>query len=105
MGSEMCIRDSIYTRGADGAECYTKKANAQSKGKKVKAVDTTGAGDAFIGSFLYQLYADGVTEADLPELTSDKMAVYLDFSNRYCAKSVQKAGAIASYPTMVEMEE
>ena len=95
----------IYTRGADGAECYTKKANAQSKGKKVKAVDTTGAGDAFIGSFLYQLYADGVTEADLPELTSDKMAVYLDFSNRYCAKSVQKAGAIASYPTMVEMEE
>lgn len=95
----------IYTRGADGAECYTKKAKAQSKGEKVKAVDTTGAGDAFIGSFLYQLYADGVTEADLPELTSDKMAVYLDFSNRYCAKSVQKAGAIASYPTMAEMEE
>lgn len=95
----------IYTRGADGAECYTKKAKAQSKGEKVKAVDTTGAGDAFIGSFLYQLYKDGVTEADLPELTSDKMAVYLDFSNRYCAKSVQKAGAIASYPTMVEMEE
>ena len=62
-------------------------------------------GDAFIGSFLYQLYKDGVTEADLPELTSDKMAVYLDFSNRYCAKSVQKAGAIASYPTMAEMEE
>lgn len=95
----------IYTRGADGAECYTKKAKAQSKGEKVKAVDTTGAGDAFIGSFLYQLYKDGVTEADLPELTSDKMAVYLDFSNRYCAKSVQKAGAIASYPTMAEMEE
>ena len=95
----------IFTRGADGAECYTKKAKAQSKGEKVKAVDTTGAGDAFIGSFLYQLYADGVTEADLPELTSDKMAVYLDFSNRYCAKSVQKAGAIASYPTMAEMEE
>ena len=95
----------IYTRGADGAECYTKKAKAQSKGEKVKAVDTTGAGDAFIGSFLYQLYADSVTETDLPELTSDKMAVYLDFSNRYCAKSVQKAGAIASYPTLAEMEE
>ena len=76
----------IYTRGADGAECYTKKANAQSKGKKVKAVDTTGAGDAFIGSFLYQLYADGVTEADLPELTSDKMAVYLDLCEE-CAES------------------
>lgn len=95
----------IYTKGADGAECYTKKAKAQSKGEKVKAVDTTGAGDAFIGSFLYQLYADSVTETDLPELTSDKMAVYLDFSNRYCAKSVQKAGAIASYPTLAEMEE
>ena len=46
-----------------------------------------------------------MTEADLPELTSDKMAVYLDFSNRYCALSLLIAGAIASYPTMVEMEE
>jgi len=31
------------------------------------------------------------------------MKKYLDFSNTYCGKSVQRAGAIASYPTMEEM--
>lgn len=68
-----------------------------------KATDTTGAGDAFIGSFLYQLAADHVTIEQLSEITAEKMAQYLDFSNRYCARSVQKSGAIASYPTLDEM--
>lgn len=94
----------IYTKGADGAEGFTKKAQAVSKGKQVKAVDTTGAGDGFMGSFLYQLFADGVdTVSGLAGLTEDKMQKYLDFSNTYCGMSVQKAGAIASYPTGQEM--
>ena len=93
----------IYTKGADGAECYTKKNSAKAAGCKVKAVDTTGAGDAFIGSFLYQLAADGVTTGNLAGVTEEKMAQYLDFSNQYCAKSVQKPGAIASYPSGEEI--
>lgn len=94
----------IYTQGAEGAECYTKQSFAECAGKKVKAVDTTGAGDAFIGSFLYQLYVDGVNKCDLEALSPDKMESYLQFSNRYCAKSVEKEGAIASYPAMSEMK-
>ena len=35
----------IYTKGADGAECYTERTSAYADGQKVKAVDTTGAGD------------------------------------------------------------
>lgn len=93
----------IYTKGAGGAECYTKKAMAESQGKKVQAYDTTGAGDAFIGSFLYQLEADGVTANNVADVNTKDMEKYLAFSNAYCAKSVQKAGAIASYPTMEEM--
>ena len=93
----------IYTKGADGAECYTRENSAKAGGCKVKAVDTTGAGDAFIGSFLYQLAADSVTVEHLSAVTAEKMAQYLEFSNRYCAKSVQKSGAIASYPAMDEM--
>lgn len=62
-----------------------------------------GAGDAFIGSFLYQLSADGIDACSLADVSAEKMETYLEFSNRYCAKSVQKAGAIASYPTMDEM--
>lgn len=92
------VKMVIYTKGADGAECYTRKAKAAAKGEKVKAYDTTGAGDAFIGSFLYQLSADGVETDTIENVTADKMEQYLTFSNRYCAESVTKAGAIASYP-------
>lgn len=92
------VKMVIYTKGADGAECYTRKAKAAAQGEKVKAYDTTGAGDAFIGSFLYQLSADGVEADTLENVTVDKMEQYLAFSNRYCAESVTKAGAIASYP-------
>lgn len=93
----------VYTKGADGAECYTRNAKASVKGHKVDAYDTTGAGDAFIGSFLYQLSADGIDFNSLADVSKEKMEAYLEFSNRYCAKSVLKAGAIASYPTMDEM--
>ena len=95
----------IYTKGADGAECYTRKANASAESRKVQAVDTTGAGDSFIGAFLYQLYEKGVTVDGLEELTQEEMQSYLAFSNRYSGMSVLKKGAITSYPTMQEMKE
>ena len=94
----------IYTKGSDGAECYTHEASASAPGVKVKAVDTTGAGDGFIGSFLYCLSADGLTAAQLDSLTREQMERYLTFANRFCARSVMGHGAIASYPTMEEME-
>lgn len=93
----------IYTKGSDGAECYTACDKGAAAGKKVKAVDTTGAGDGFIGSFLYCLARDGVTADSLAQVTGEKMAEYLAFANAFCGISVTKHGAIASYPTMEEM--
>ena len=93
----------IYTKGADGAECYTKHASASAVCEKVKAVDTTGAGDAFIGAFLYKLYENGIGAKDISELTETQMAEYLAFANKFSGYSVQKPGAIASYPTKEEM--
>ena len=95
----------IYTKGSDGAEAYTRTACAEAPSRKVKAIDTTGAGDAFCGSFLYQLSRDGVTVDTLKDLTSEKLAEYLLFSNRYCEYSVQGNGAIASYATAEQFEE
>ena len=95
----------LFTKGADGAEVYTQKIKAVSEGKKVKAVDTTGAGDAFIGSFLYQLSVDGMTAQKLCDLSEQKAVEYMNFSNTYCAYSVQGKGAIASYATMEDMEK
>ncbi len=93
----------IYTKGSDGAECYTAHNKGAAAGKRVKAVDTTGAGDGFIGSFLHCLAKDQVTADSLGQVTGEKMAEYLEFANRFCGISVTKHGAIASYPTMEEM--
>ena len=57
----------------------------------------------FIGSFLWQLSRDGVTVDKLEKLSCKKLEEYLDFSNRFCGLSVQKHGAIDSYPTLPEM--
>ena len=99
------VKVVIFTKGAEGAEVYTNHMKATSEGKKVKALDTTGAGDAFIGSFLYQLSADGMTAETLSDLSEQKAVEYMNFSNTYCAYSVQGKGAIASYATMAEMKK
>ena len=93
----------LYTCGSKGAYAYTRAAHAFAPCQKVRAVDTTGAGDGFIGSFLWQLSRDDVTVDKLEKLSCKKLEKYLDFSNRFCGLSVQKHGAIDSYPTLPEM--
>ena len=93
----------IYTKGADGAECYTERTSAYADGQKVKAVDTTGAGDGFIGAFLFCMAKDGVEVDQLASLSREQLEKYLAFANKFCAKSITKYGAIASYPTLTEM--
>lgn len=93
----------IYTQGADGAAAFTQDVSAYAKGVRVKAIDTTGAGDGFIGSFLFQLAEDGVNVDNIGQLTMEQLKTYLEFSNQYCACSVQKEGAIASYPVREEV--
>lgn len=95
----------IYTAGAGGAEAYTRSAQAESVGSGKKAVDTTGAGDGFIGSFLYQLHLDGIRRDELSGLTENILKKYLDFSNQFCGISIGRHGAIASYPTLEEIQE
>ena len=93
----------IYTKGSEGAECYTEHAGAFAAGQKVQAVDTTGAGDGFIGAFLFCMARDGVDASSVSLLPKEKMEEYLAFANRFCGKSVVRHGAIASYPSLAEM--
>ena len=93
----------VYTSGKNGAKAYTANSVAQSDGIEVKAIDTTGAGDGFIGCLLYQLAKDNVSLKQLNSLTKDKLKKYLDTSNKFCSISVTKEGSIASYPKLEEI--
>lgn len=91
----------LYTCGADGAYAFTKNNAVYVPQKKVKATDTTGAGDAFIGSFLYNLYRNGYDKNSLDTISKEALTDFLKASNDYCGKSVQKKGAIISYPEII----
>lgn len=93
----------IYTKGNAGAEAYTRTNKAAREGEKVRVVDTTGAGDSFIGAFLYCLYKGQVDSLNISDLSESDLGRYLGFSNRYSGLSVTKKGAIASYPTMEDL--
>ncbi len=93
----------VYTSGKNGAKAYTTNSVAQSDGIEVKAIDTTGAGDGFIGCLLYQLAKDNVSLKQLNSLAKDKLKKYLDTSNKFCSISVTKEGSIASYPKLEEI--
>lgn len=93
----------VYTSGKDGAVAYTKNVVAHSKGIKVNAVDTTGAGDGFIGCLLYQMAKENVDLEQINILTEEQLKTYLALSNKFCSISVTKEGAIASYPTTEEL--
>ena len=96
----------VVTMGAQGAVYAMQDGSCGiCPARKVDVKDTTGAGDGFIGSFLWQLQRDGVTTAELPKLSRKRLTEYLTFSNRFCAFSVQHHGALDSYPTLAQMEQ
>ncbi len=93
----------VVTFGGDGAEALFKDQVLKEFGHKVKAVDTTGAGDAFWGGFLSSLRFQGVDGKEkLNAGVIQQAMVYGNVSGCIC---VQGKGAIASIPTREEIED
>lgn len=93
----------LVTLGTQGSKLYTKTTSAEIGGNGIKPIDTTGAGDGFIGSFLYELSMDSIGLEKIPEVPSSEWERYLKFSDCFCGESIQKKGAIASYITREEV--
>ena len=82
----------IVTLGAAGVACIRRDEAFLIEGRKVKAVDTTGAGDCFCGA----LAACLAINMDLREA--------VEMANAAAALSVQKSGAAPSMPSKREVE-
>lgn len=83
----------------EGAYAFTDRFEVFVPPISVSVKDTTGAGDAFCGSFLYNLYINKFTAAALNSISPETLQKFVSDSNRYCAQSVQSYGAIESYPS------
>lgn len=90
----------LITKGGDGSSVYTPNATVHHAAVNTKVVDTTGAGDSFAGSFLFQLVRDKVELDSIADIPAEKLEEYLDFSARYAAMTVAHKGAV-----MASMEE
>lgn len=89
------VQAIIYTRGKKGASLYFKDGHPSVlhvDGIPAEAVDTTGAGDAFIGAFLFKL---SQLEHPLTEVAA--LGEALSFANAIAAKTVTEKGAISAY--------
>ena len=93
----------LITMGKDGSRVLTNNEDVKVEAMKVNAIDTTGAGDGFIGCLLYQMAKENVDLEQINILTEEQLKTYLDLSNKFCSISVTKEGAIARYPTMEEL--
>lgn len=107
-GRACCV---VYTKGADGAEVYVRPKGssadqwirAEAPGFRVEARDTTGAGDSFIGAFLFCILRDRA--ADPGALSADTLTGYLEFANAYAAYTTTREGALAAMADAKQMEE
>lgn len=88
----------FITKGKDGMTVYDRRLNCVSeKSTNATVVDTTGAGDCFIGSVLFC-----ILNKNLPlELTN--MEKVLKFASIACSKVVAKQGAMNAMPTLSEV--
>lgn len=92
----------IYTMGKDGATIYHKDGTViHDDGFCVNVRDTTGAGDSFIGAFLYQLLAHD--QCDLSHVSDEQLAQYLRFANAYAAYTTTREGALDAMATADEI--
>jgi len=91
----------LCTKGANGATLHTHHFEVTHPGFPVNVVDSTGAGDAFMGAFLYRI---SQSDKALEDYGKEELYDILAFSNAVGAICVSKRGAISSLPTLEEVQ-
>lgn len=96
------IKMVAVTLGKGGALIATKEGFVTVPGFPVDAVDTTGAGDAFWGAFLYSLGELGEPIERIPLSRVQEIARFANAAAAYC---VTKRGAIPAMPELCDIEK
>ncbi len=96
----------VVTKGSGGCSYYTPQLSGQVPVIPVQSVDTTGAGDAFVGGLLYRLAALDVDRTRIKDLAGNRQALEaaLKFANACGAITTTGRGAIPSLPDLATVE-
>ncbi|PQQ65936.1 carbohydrate kinase family protein [Acetivibrio saccincola] len=100
LGADKLLKEGpsviFVTCGEKGSHVFTKSCHASHGGYRVKAVDTTGAGDTFVGTILWQLKNKSLEE--IRQISIVEWEKILAFSNAAGAIVTTKKGAIPAMP-------
>ncbi|MFS0881515.1 carbohydrate kinase [Bacillus sp. 7586-K] len=92
----------FVTLGDKGSYAYNENGLVFVPGITVKAVDTTGCGDAFFAGVLYELLKNELLNEDLPK---ERLEQILRFGNAMGAYVAKHKGGIPAMPTLSQIEE
>ena len=96
----------IITRGHLGASLFTARQSVNVAPTTRQVLDTTGAGDAFMGAVLQRLLAkDRTHTAQLASLSAEDLHELGTFANNVAGLSCTRYGGIASLPYLREIEQ
>jgi fructokinase len=100
---EQGISVVLVTLGADG--CYYRYQGGTGKmpGYKVKVVDTTGAGDAFLSGILY--WFSELSLSEIKQLKQDEFQKIVAFANGMGALATTKKGAVTALPGLRQVKQ
>ncbi|MGM0841365.1 MAG: aminoimidazole riboside kinase [Bacillota bacterium] len=90
----------IITMGAEGSYVYVGDARQYVPAMKVKAVDTTGAGDAFVSGILYSIHE---FKGDISSLSIEEAARMAGFAAVSGALAASTKGAMTALPSLEEV--
>ncbi len=92
----------IITLGAEGSLAVSSKAKVAISAMKVNAVDTTGAGDAFVSGMLYSI---NQYNGQLSDLTEEELTSFGRFASVSGGLAASTKGAMTALPTIQEIEK
>jgi fructokinase len=91
----------LVSLGPGGAFYFCRDGSARMPAYDVKTIDTTGAGDAFLGAVHWRLR--GKTREQLRDISGEELADIVDFANAAGSLATTKRGAIPAMPALAEI--
>lgn len=92
----------IITMGSEGSYVFVGDAHQHVKAMKVKAVDTTGAGDAFVSGILFSLHE---YSGEIESLTLEEAVRMARFAAVSGALAASTKGAMTALPSLEEVND
>ena len=95
----------VISRGENGAIATNGDYRIELPGLEVDVVETTGAGDGFLGAIITELLPEREKTGSLATISEDKIRNALKRANAVGALTCKKPGAIPALPTRVETDQ